>query len=86
MVENIVLRIFELKRIEVTEGWRKLYNVKLRNLYSPPSLIRIVIEDEMGRECSTEGHIGNWWENQDIGGLIIIKWILEIGVGWYGLD
>jgi hypothetical protein len=43
--ENRVLRrIFELKRGEVTGGWRKLNNEELQ--------IRV---DEMGRECNT-----NW--------------------------
>jgi hypothetical protein len=36
--ENRVLgRIFGPKRDEVTEGWRKLHNEKLHNLYSSPS-------------------------------------------------
>jgi hypothetical protein len=33
--ESVVLRrIFGLKRGEVTEGWRKLHNAELHNLYS----------------------------------------------------
>jgi hypothetical protein len=40
--ENRVLRrIFRLERDEVTEGWRKLHNEELRNLYSL-SNIRII--------------------------------------------
>jgi hypothetical protein len=41
-------------------------------------------------------HIGFWWESQkerdhwedeDIGGRIILRWILERDrMGWYGLD
>jgi hypothetical protein len=31
--ENRVLRIFEPKRDEVTEEWRKLHNVDLNDLY-----------------------------------------------------
>jgi len=31
--ENRVLRIFELKRVEVTGEWRKLHNEKLNDLY-----------------------------------------------------
>jgi hypothetical protein len=34
-----VLRIFGLKRDEVTGGWRKLHNEELHNLYSSPSII-----------------------------------------------
>jgi hypothetical protein len=41
--ENKVLRrIFGPKRDEATGGWRKLYNAELRDLYSSPSMIRII--------------------------------------------
>jgi hypothetical protein len=41
--ENRVLRrIFGAKRDEVTGGWRKLHNGVLHELYSSPSIIRIV--------------------------------------------
>jgi hypothetical protein len=41
--ENGVLRsIFRLKRDEVTGGWRKLHNEELRDLFSSPSIIRII--------------------------------------------
>jgi hypothetical protein len=41
--ENRVLRrIFGPKRDEVTEEWRKLHNEKLHDLYSSPSIIRII--------------------------------------------
>jgi hypothetical protein len=41
--ENRVLRrIFVPKRDDVTGEWRKLYNKELRNLYSSPSIIRII--------------------------------------------
>jgi hypothetical protein len=55
----------------------------------------------MGRACSTNGgrrrmHIGYWWENQkardhwenlDVGGWTILKWILKRynGMVWIGL-
>jgi hypothetical protein len=43
MFENRVLRrIFGSKRDGVTGGWRKLHNEELHNLYSSPSLIRIM--------------------------------------------
>jgi hypothetical protein len=41
--ENRVLRrIFGLKRDEVTGEWRKLHNEELCDLYSSPSIIRII--------------------------------------------
>jgi hypothetical protein len=41
--ENRMLRrIFEPKRDEVTEGWRKLHNEELHNLYSSSSIIRMI--------------------------------------------
>jgi hypothetical protein len=35
-------RIFGLKRDEVTGDWRKLHIEELRDLYSSPSIIRII--------------------------------------------
>jgi hypothetical protein len=41
--ENRVLwRIFGPNRDEVTGGWRKLHNEELHNLYSSPSIIRMI--------------------------------------------
>jgi hypothetical protein len=41
--ENRVLRrIFGPKRDEVTGEWRKLHNEELHNLYSSPSIIRLI--------------------------------------------
>jgi hypothetical protein len=41
--ENWVLRrIFGPERDEVTGGWRKLHNEELHNLYSLPSIIRMI--------------------------------------------
>jgi hypothetical protein len=43
MFENKVLRrIFGPKRDEVTGGWKKLHSEELRDLYSSPSIIRII--------------------------------------------
>jgi hypothetical protein len=41
--ENRVLRrIYGTKRDEVIGGWRKLHNEELHNLYSSPSIIRMI--------------------------------------------
>jgi hypothetical protein len=47
MFENRVLRrIFGPKRDEVTGEWRKLHNEELSDLYSSPSIIRIIGGEE----------------------------------------
>jgi hypothetical protein len=43
---RVVSRIFGPKRDEVTGGWRKLHN-ELHNLYSSPSIIRIIKSSRM---------------------------------------
>jgi hypothetical protein len=46
--ENRVLRrIFGPKRDEVTGGWRKLHNEELHNLFSSPSIIRMIKSRKM---------------------------------------
>jgi hypothetical protein len=52
--ENRVLRIFGPKRDEVTGGWRELYNEELHNLYTSPSIIRMI----MSRRMRWAGHVG----------------------------
>jgi hypothetical protein len=39
---RVLRRIFGPKRDEVTGEWRKLYKEELRDLYSSPSIIRII--------------------------------------------
>jgi hypothetical protein len=52
--ENKVLRrIFGPKRDEVTGDWIKLHNEELHNLYSSPSLIRMI----KSRRMRWAGHI-----------------------------
>jgi hypothetical protein len=42
MFENRVLRIFGPKSEGMMGGWRKLHNEELHNLYSSPSIVRII--------------------------------------------
>jgi hypothetical protein len=49
-----VLRIFGPKR-EVDGSWRKLHNDELHSLYSSPTTVRVIKEDEVGRTCGTHG-------------------------------
>jgi hypothetical protein len=51
--ENRVLRIFGSKRDEVTGEWRKLHNEELCDLYSSPSIIRII----KSRRMRWAGHV-----------------------------
>jgi PAS domain-containing protein len=46
-------RIFGSKRDEVAGGWRKLHNKELRNLYSSPSIIRMI----KSRRMRWAGHV-----------------------------
>jgi hypothetical protein len=39
---RVLRRIFGPKRDEVTGEWRKSHNEELRDLYSSPSIIRII--------------------------------------------
>jgi hypothetical protein len=49
----VLKRIFGPKRDEVTGEWRTLHNEELRDLYSSPSVIRIIKSRRMRRA----GHI-----------------------------
>jgi hypothetical protein len=53
MFKNRVLRrVFGPKRYGVRGGWRKLHDKDLRDLYSPPSIIRIIKLRRMRCESS----------------------------------
>jgi hypothetical protein len=59
MFENRVLRsIFGPKRDEMVGGWRKLHN-ELHDLYSSPSIIRIINSRRM-RWAGHVEQIGKW--------------------------
>jgi hypothetical protein len=63
MFENKVLRrIFGPKRDGVTGGWRKLHNEELHNLYSSPSIIRII----KSRRMRWAGHVARMGENRNV--------------------
>jgi hypothetical protein len=46
-VKTVIKMICELNREEVTEGWRKVYNEELRNLYSLTNIIKIIVSRSM---------------------------------------
>jgi hypothetical protein len=68
--ENRVLRrIFGRKRDGVTGGWRKLHNEELHNLYSSPSVIRII----KSRRMRWAGHVARMGEKKDVHRLLVGK-------------
>jgi hypothetical protein len=68
--ENRVLRrIFEPKRGGVTGGWRKLNNEELHNLYSSPSIIRII----KLRRMRWAGHLARMGEMRNVYRLLVGK-------------
>jgi hypothetical protein len=89
MFENRLLRISGPKRYGLMGGWRKLHNEELHNLYSSPSIIRII----KSRRMSWAGHVKRiaekryvyrllvgkpegrgHYEDQDVGGQITLRW------------
>jgi hypothetical protein len=88
---RVLKRIFGLKRDEVKGKWRKLHNEKLRDLYSSPSIIRII----KSRRMTLAGHGARMGEKRNAyrlsvgkpegerppgrprhSGWIILEWIL----------
>jgi hypothetical protein len=58
--ENRVLRgTFESKSDEVTGGYRGLHNYELRNLYSSPNIMKMIVSITMKRS-------GHTWERRGI--------------------
>jgi hypothetical protein len=71
--ENRVLRIFGPKRDEATGEWRKLHNEELHDLYSSPSIIRMIKArskwaGHVARMGKSGMRIGCWWKSQREGG------------------
>jgi hypothetical protein len=93
-------RIFGPKRDEMTGGWRKLHNEDLRNLYSSPSIIRIM----KSRRMRWAGHVARMREKRNAYRLLMGKpegkrplgksrrgWVDNIQMdlfetGWGGVD
>jgi hypothetical protein len=68
--ENRVLRrIFGPKGNGVTGGWRKLHNEELHNLYSSPSIIRII----KSRRMRWAGHVARMGEKKNVYMLLVGK-------------
>jgi hypothetical protein len=68
--ENRLLRrIYGPKRDGVTAGWRKLHSEELHNLYSSPSIIRII----KSRRMRWAGHLARMGEKKNVYRLLVGK-------------
>jgi hypothetical protein len=68
VIENRVLRrIFGPKRDGMTGGWRKLHNEEFHNLYSSPSIIRII----KSRSVGWAGHVAGMEEKRNVYRLLV---------------
>jgi hypothetical protein len=84
----------------VTGGWRKLHNEELRDLYSSPSIIRII----KSRRIRWDGHVARMGEKRNAYRLLVgkpegkkplgrprLRWVNNIKMdlletGWGGVD
>jgi hypothetical protein len=68
--ENRVLRrVFGPKRDEVTGEWRKLHNEELSDLYSLPSIMRVV----KSRRMRWTGHVALMGKGRDVHRVLVGK-------------
>jgi hypothetical protein len=68
--ENRVLRrVFGPKRDEVTGEWRKLHNEELNDLYSLPSIVRVV----KSRRMRWAGHVARMGDDRGVHRVLVGK-------------
>jgi hypothetical protein len=67
--QSVLRRIFGPKRDEVTGGWRKLHNEELHNLYSTPSIVKII----KSRRMRWAGHVARVGEKRNVYRLLVGK-------------
>jgi hypothetical protein len=65
----VLRRIFGPKRDEVTGDWRKLHNEELHNLYSSPSIIRMI----KSRRMRWAGHVARMEEKSNAYRILVGK-------------
>ena len=69
MFENMVLRIFEPRRDEVTGECRRLYNEELNDLYSSPSIVQVI----KSRRMRWAGHVARTGEERGVYRVLVGK-------------
>jgi hypothetical protein len=85
-------RIFRPKRDVVTGVWRELHNEELHDLYSSPTIVRVIKSriirwaEHVARMGRGEACTGFWWRNlrerdhwgdPGVDGRIILRWIFK---------
>jgi hypothetical protein len=96
----VLRRLFGSKRDEVTGGWRKLHYKELHNLYSSPSIIRMI----KSRRMRWTGHVARMGPKSNAYRILVRKlegkrplrlhrrkWEYNIKpdlreIGWSGMD
>jgi hypothetical protein len=66
---RVLRRIFGPKRDEETGDWRKLHNEELHNLYSSPSIIRMITS----RRMRWKGHVARMVEKRNAYSIFVGK-------------
>jgi hypothetical protein len=96
---TVLRRIFGPKKGEVTGGWRKLHNEELHNLYSSPSIIRMI----KSRRMRWAEHVARIWEMRNAYRILVgnlegkiplgrprHRWVdnikMDLKIGWDGGD
>jgi len=76
--ENEVLRrIFEPRRDEVTGEWRRLHNEELNDLYSSPNIVRVI----KSRRMRWAGHVARMGEERGVYRVLVGKPERKIPLG-----
>jgi hypothetical protein len=66
---RVLRTTFGPKRDEMIGGWRKLHNEELHNLYSSPSIIRII----KSRRMRSAGHVTRMREKRNVYRILVVK-------------
>ena len=65
----VLRRIFRPRRDKVTGEWRRLHNVELNDLYSPPNILRVI----KSRSMRWAGHVVHMGEERGVYRVLVGK-------------